>query len=71
MMNSFGYKYSKISHQLPAFSLVMGFPTLVTPTHCSETLREWIAMLTEADREKLRLWGIPSKLLKAADVEVS
>ena len=49
----------------------MGFPTLVTLTHCSETLREWIGKLTEDDREKLRLWGIPSKLLRAADVEVS
>ena len=28
-------------------------------------------MLTEADREKLSLWGIPPRLLKAADVEVS
>ena len=49
----------------------MDFPTLVTPMHCSETLREWIGKLTEDDREKLRLWGIPSKLLRAADVEVS
>ena len=70
-MNSFNYRYSKSLHQPLAFSPAMGFPTLVTPTHCSGTLQEWIAMLTEADREKLRLWGIPSKLLKAADVEVS
>ena len=49
----------------------MGFPTLVTPMHCSETLREWVGKLTEVDREKLRLWGIPSKLLRAANVEVS
>ena len=49
----------------------MGFPTLVTPAHCSETLREWIGKLTQGDCEKLRLWGIPTKLLKAADVEVS
>ena len=49
----------------------MGFPTLVTPAHCSETLREWISKLTKDDCEKLRLWGIPTKLLKAANVEVS
>ena len=49
----------------------MGYPTLVTPMHCSDTLREWVGKLTEADRERLRTWGIPSKLLKAADVEVS
>ena len=49
----------------------MGYPTLVTPMHCSDALREWIGKLTEADRKKLRTWGIPSKLLKAADVEVS
>ena len=49
----------------------MGFPTLVTPMHCSETLREWIGKLTEDDHEKLHTWGIPSKLLRAADVEVS
>ena len=49
----------------------MGFPTLVTPTHCSGTLREWIRQITKGDRERLRLWGLPSKLLKAADVEVS
>ena len=49
----------------------MGFPTLVTPAHCSKTLREWIGKLTKDDCEKLRLWGIPTKLLKAADVEVS
>ena len=49
----------------------MGFPTLVTPTLCSEILREWIGKLTQDDYEKLRLWGIPTKLLKAADVEVS
>ena len=44
---------------------------MMTPTHCSETLREWIRELVEADREKLSLWGIPPGLLKAADVEVS
>ena len=44
---------------------------MVTSTHCSETLRGWVRELTEADCEKLRTWGIPSKLLKAADVEVS
>ena len=49
----------------------MGFPTLVTLMHCSETLREWIGKLTEDDREKLHLWNIPSKLLRAVDVEVS
>ena len=48
----------------------MGFPTLVTPTHYSETLREWISKLTEGDRKRLRSWGIPS-LLRAANVEVS
>ena len=45
----------------------MGFPTLVTPMHCSDTMQEWIRELTEADRT----WGIPSKLLKTADIEVS
>ena len=49
----------------------MGFPTLVIPIHCSGTLCEWIRQLTEGDRERLRLCGLPSKLLKAADVEVS
>ena len=49
----------------------MGFPTLVIPAHCSETLREWIGKLTKDDCERLCLWGIPTKLLKAADVEVS
>ena len=49
----------------------MGYPTLVTPMHCSDALREWVGKLTEVDRGKLRTWGIPSKLLKAADVEVS
>ena len=49
----------------------MGFPTLVTPMHCSDILREWIGKLTKDDCEKLRIWGIPTKLLKAADVEVS
>ena len=49
----------------------MGFSTLVTPTHCSEVLQGWIGELTEADREKLSLWGILLRLLKAADVEVS
>ena len=49
----------------------MGYPTLVTPKHCSETLCKWISKLTKGDRERLRTWGIPSKLLKAADVEVS
>ena len=39
--------------------------------HCSDALRAWVGKLTEADREKLRTWGIPSKLLKATDVEVS
>ena len=70
-MNSFDYRYSKILHQLPAFSTAMGFLTLVTPTRCCKTLQEWIAMLTKADREKLSLWGIPPRFLKAADVEVS
>ena len=49
----------------------MVYPTLVTPMHCSGTLREWIGKLTKDDREKLHTWGIPSKLLKVADVEVS
>ena len=49
----------------------MGYPTLVTPMHYLDTLREWVGKLTEADHERLRTWGIPSKLLKAADVEVS
>ena len=49
----------------------MGYPTLETPVHCSETLRGWIGKLTQDDCKKLRLWGIPTKLLKAADVEVS
>ena len=53
------------------YTLAMGYPTLVTPMHCSDVLREWVSKLTEADHEKLRTWGIPSKLLKAADVEVS
>ena len=70
-MNSFDYRYSKSLYQLLAFSPAMGFPTLATLTHCSKTLREGIAMLTEADREKLSLWGIPPRLLKAADVQVS
>ena len=70
-MNSFDYRYTKNLHQLLAFSPAMGFPTLATPTHCSRTLRERIAMLTEAHHEKLSLWGIPPRLLKATDVEVS
>ena len=49
----------------------MGYPTLVTPMHCSKTLCEWISKLAEGDRQRLRTWGIPSKLLKAVDVEVS
>ena len=49
----------------------MGFPTLVISTHCFGTLREWIGKLTEDDREKLCSWGIPSKLLRTVDVEVS
>ena len=72
-MNSFVYRYSKIWHQFfsqaplfhPLLTSEMGFPTLVTPMHCSETLREWIGKLTEDDCEKLRLWGILSKLLRA------
>ena len=72
IISSLGNRYLKILHQLPAFSIcAMGFPTLVTPTHYSEVLRELIGKLTKDDCEKLRLWGIPSKLLKAADVEVS
>ena len=43
----------------------------MTPTHSSETLREWIGELTEGDRERLCLWGLPSKLLRVAEVEVS
>ena len=49
----------------------MGYPTLVTPKHCSDALREWVGKLTETDCERLHTWGIPSKLLKATDVEVS
>ena len=49
----------------------MGFYTLVTPVHYSEILWSWISELTEADREKLSLRGIPPKLLKAADAVVS
>ena len=72
LMNSFNCRYSKTSPQLPVFLFfTMGFPTLVTLVHCSEVLRSWISELTEADREKLSLWGIPPRLLKGADVEVS
>ena len=39
--------------------------------HYSEVLRGWIGELTVGDREKLCLWGIPSKLLNIAEVEVS
>ena len=53
------------------YTLAMGYPTLVTPMHCSDALREWVGKLTEADHERLCTWGIPSKLLKAADVEVA
>ena len=49
----------------------MGYPTLETLVHCSETLRVWIGKLTQDGCEKLRLWGIPTKLLKATDFEVS
>ena len=49
----------------------MGFPTLVTPTYCSGTLHEWICQFTEGDHERMCLWGLSSKLLKVADVEVS
>ena len=49
----------------------MGFPTLVTLTRCSKVLRGWIGELTTGDREKLSLWGIPPRLLKTAEVEVS
>ena len=43
----------------------------MTPTHCSAVLRGWISELTTGDRKRLQLWGIPSKLLNVADVEVS
>ena len=49
----------------------MGFPTLVTPMHCSEVFRGWIGELTASDRKKLRLWGIPSRLLNIVELEVS
>ena len=49
----------------------MGFPTLVTPPCCSEVLRDWIGQLTADDRERLSLWDISPRFLKAADVEVS
>ena len=72
MIYSLGNRYLKILQQPFAFPLcAMGFPTLVTPMHYSDTLREWIGKLTKDDCEKLRLWGIPTKLLKAVDVEVS
>ena len=44
---------------------------MVTPMHCSDTLRKWIGELAVGDRERMRTWGISSKLLRAADVEVS
>ena len=54
-----------------ALSAAMGFSTLVTPAHCSKTLQGWVRELREVDQEKLSLWGIPPRLLKATDVEVS
>ena len=54
-----------------AFVSVQAFPTLVTPVHCSEVLRAWIGSLTANDREMLRLWGISSRTLNVAEVEVS
>ena len=54
-----------------AFVSVQAFPTLVTPVHCSEVLRTWIRSLTVDDREMLRLWGISSRTLDIAEVEVS
>ena len=72
MIYSLGNRYLRILQQPSTFSLyAMGFPTLVTPVHCSDILREWIGKLTKDDCEKLRLWGIPTKLLKVVDIEVS
>lgn len=51
--------------------ILLGFPTLVTPTHYSDVLREWIGELTAGDHEGLRLWGISSKFLNVAKAEVS
>ena len=44
---------------------------MVTPVHCSEVLRAWIGDLTTGNREKLLLWGISSRTLNVAEVEVS
>ena len=44
---------------------------MVTLVHCSNTLWAWIGALTADDREKLRLWGISTKFLGIANVEVS
>ena len=44
---------------------------MVMPIHCSDVLRDWIGELTVDDREKLRLWGISTKFLGIANVEVS
>ena len=44
---------------------------MVTPVHCSDVLQAWIGTLTVEDREKLWSWGISTKLLSIANVEVS
>ena len=44
---------------------------MVTPVHYFDTLLGWIGVLTANDREKLRLWGISTKFLGIANVEVS
>ena len=44
---------------------------MVTPVHCFDVLQAWIGTLTIEDREKLRSWGISTKFLSIANVEVS
>ena len=51
--------------------LLQGFPTMVTPVYCSDALQAWINELIVDDCEKLRLWGISTKFLGIANVEVS
>ena len=52
-------------------SCMQGFPTMVTPTRCSDVLRAWIEALTVEDCERLWSWGISTKFLSIANVEVS
>ena len=44
---------------------------MVTLVHCSNVLRAWIGTLTVEDCERLQSWGISTKLLSIANVEVS